>query len=150
MDHPSQLSEAERERIALHAKRLSAWMSLRALASRWRAELELQEKANLLVARALGVLALLAAVATAVYAMRETAHLFTGEPTSTMLLARKLCWYLALASLSASVFFVGLSFAIWRNFERLWAVSGKFFAAALVLTLGGLLIAPFLVWLAAS
>lgn len=150
MDQPSQLSEPERERIALHAKRLSAWMSLRVLASRWRAEIELQDRANILVLRALGVLMLLATIAAAIYGVRESVQLFAGEPISTMLLVRRLCWYLALMSFSVSVFCFGLSFTIWRNFENLWSVGGRFLTAAVILTLGGLLIAPLIVWLAAS
>jgi hypothetical protein len=62
-----QLTEAERVEIGKHAQRVAAYMKLRALVQKWRAELELQDKANYIVARVLGGLVALAAVGVALY-----------------------------------------------------------------------------------
>lgn len=61
------LTEQEQEAIARHARRRSAYLSLKRLVDQWRAELALQERADRVVARACGAIAAVLSLAAAGY-----------------------------------------------------------------------------------
>jgi hypothetical protein len=145
-----QLTEAERVEIGKHAQRVAAYMKLRALVQKWRAELELQDKANYIVARVLGGLVALAAVGVALYLAFQIYEQLAALAFSPIAASRKASWYLAALTLTFTAFSFGSFYAIWSMPKHWYFAAVGAIPVAGLLFVVGLLVAPFIAWLVAS
>jgi hypothetical protein len=144
------LTQEEQAAIAAHAQRMSAYVQLKRLVASWTAELELQEKANRAVARAIGTLVVLATFATWVYLLWRLGQLLLLPAPSPMHMARLVFWYPAAMAALFPLFFLGFSYAIYKVLPRLQRMCVYAFPTAIALFVVGLVVAPLAVWLVAS
>jgi hypothetical protein len=110
-DRP-ELTQEEREVIAAHAQRISAYTQLKRLVAGWTAELALQDKANRAVSRTVGALVALATIAAWVYLLWRLGQVLTQAETPAMQTSRLIFWYPAGMTALFPVFFLGFSYAI--------------------------------------
>lgn len=150
MAEDPQLTEAERAEIGNHAQRLAAYVTLRNLVRKWRAELELQDRANYVVARVLGAMVAAAAVGVASYTVYQAYDLVVASTSTPIVTARKVSWYLAALALTFSIFSFGAFYALWSMPRRWYVAAVAALPIAGFLFVIGLLVAPFIVWLIAS
>ena len=145
-----QLTEAQRVAIGKHAQRVAAYMKLRALVQRWRAELELQDKANYIVARVCGSIVALAAVGVGAYLAYQIYEQLAALASSPIAASRKASWYLAALTLTFAAFSFGMFYAIWSMPKRWYFAAVGAVPVAGLLFVVGLLVAPFIAWMIAT
>lgn len=136
------LTEQEREAIANHARRRSAYLSLKTLVNRWQAELALQDKADRLVARVCGGMGAFFSLAAAAYLIYRLGRQVADFAAAPAYAARMSLWYLAAVAVLFSSFYAGLSYATWSARPRLKKASMWALPIAAVLFFVGLIVAP--------
>jgi len=150
MTDRSGLTHEEQAAIAAHAQRVSAFVQLKRLVAGWRAELELQDKADRAVARAVGAIVALIVVAVWVYLLWQFIQTFLQPIPSAIHAARLILWYPAGMVALFPIFVFGFSYAIYEVLPSLEKPRVYALPVAIGLFLVGLILAPFLVWIVAS
>lgn len=150
MTDRSGLTQEEQAAIEVHARRRSAFLSLKKLVDQWRAELELQEKADRIVARVCGGIVAILSLATAAYLLFGIGRQVMNFAVSPVYAVRISFWYLAAIAVLVTVFCAGFSYATWSVRPTLERAAMYALPTAIFFFIVGLIVAPFIAWLVAS
>lgn len=146
------LSEAERERIRVHAQRTAAYAGLMALYRRWTAEIEIEDRVDRITTRVLGGIFAVSAAATMGYLLFLLWRLLFVFAEPSILVARMSMWYLAALCLCIVPLHIGLCYALnsVSLARRLETVLPRTLGLSLLFFFLGLLVFPFILWAIAS